>query len=257
MVPLLNCVENRLLGFFGNSMIMPFVIPQDVAESMGIDPGEIQRALLAYQQASFQPPVSIFSLPTRGVLGEAVLGHCPSAEKIDLTRFWNWQDSPSDSAPAISPVTLPTTTPSIATGLTAPNSLGNLPNLINNVLTAPAPNTGLLSQLASGAASQKDFDAALTGAQQLVSLIQNSQNAASQARSDAINASTQLQSQLIGTIGSIVGGSSGGGGGKSSGKASGSGAGDGSSDSNSSSGGSSAVSDAASALIPILAAALL
>ncbi|KGA93419.1 hypothetical protein LptCag_0032 [Leptospirillum ferriphilum] len=253
MVPLLNCVENRLLGFFGNSMVLPFIIPQDVAQSMGIDPSEIQRGLLAYQQANFQPPVSTFSLPTRGVLAEAVLGHCPSAEKIDLTRFWNWQDSPSDTAPSIAPVTLPTSSPSIAAGLSAPNTLGNLPNLINNVMTAPSPGNGLLSKLASGAISQKDFDTALTGAQQLVTLMQNSQNSASQARSDAIKASTQLQSQLISTIGSIVGGKgsqSGSGTDSSAGGSSGTGG-------SSGGGGSSAASDVASALIPIIVAALL
>ena len=113
MVPLLNCVENRVLGFFGNSMILPFVIPQILAEGAGIegravDPVAIQESLLAYQQASFKPPHSIIALPTHGVLGEGVLGRCSSAEKIDLTRFWNWQDSPSDTAPTISPVTLPT-----------------------------------------------------------------------------------------------------------------------------------------------------
>ena len=59
-----------------------------------IDPAADQQSLLAYQQASFLPPQSTIALPTRGVLGEAVLGHCSSAEKIDLTRFWNWQDSP-------------------------------------------------------------------------------------------------------------------------------------------------------------------
>jgi GH25 family lysozyme M1 (1,4-beta-N-acetylmuramidase) len=36
----------------------------------------------------------IVPLPTGGVFGEAVLGRYNSAEKIDLTRFWNWQDSP-------------------------------------------------------------------------------------------------------------------------------------------------------------------
>ena len=28
MIPLLNCVENRVLGYFGNPMIQPFLIPQ-------------------------------------------------------------------------------------------------------------------------------------------------------------------------------------------------------------------------------------
>ena len=104
LVPLLNCVQNKLLGFFGNSMIMPFMIPQGVTDRVRIDPAQIQQGLLAYQQATFTPPQSTIALPTQGVLGEGVLGHCPSAEKIDLTRFWNWQDSPADTAPAIAPV---------------------------------------------------------------------------------------------------------------------------------------------------------
>ena len=98
------------------------------------------------------------------MLGEAVLGQCPSAEKIDITRFWNWQDSPADTAPAISPVTLPTGAPSLAAGVTAPNSLTNLPSLINNVLSAPAPDTSLLQALSKNASCRQDFSAALTGA---------------------------------------------------------------------------------------------
>jgi hypothetical protein len=260
MIPLLNCVDNRLLGFFGNSMILPFRIPQtqrgDVIEGqdgnavLDLDQGEIERALLAYQQAGFQPPTSTISLPTHGVLGEAVLGCCPSAEKIDLTRFWNWQDSASDAAPTISPVSLPTGSPSLTAGLTAPNSLGALPGLINNVLTAPAPNSSLLQSLGQNFASQKDFDTALTGATQLASLIQNTQNTASQARADALKASQDLTSQAMNTLGGLVtgkaGGDSGSGGGKD-GKGGGS------------SGGSSGASDAAStvaSLAPLLLALL-
>ncbi len=33
-------------------------------------------------------------LPSGGVFAEAVLGRYNSAEKLDVTRFWNWQDSP-------------------------------------------------------------------------------------------------------------------------------------------------------------------
>jgi hypothetical protein len=44
-------------------------------------------------------------LPTGGVFTEAVLGRANSAEKLDLTRFWNWQDSPIPiQAPEISPI---------------------------------------------------------------------------------------------------------------------------------------------------------
>ena len=206
LVPLLNCVQNRVLGFFGNSMIMPFLIPQGVADDLGIDPAQIQQALLAYQQAAFTPPSSTIALPTQGVLGEGVLGHCPSAEKIDLTRFWNWQDAPADTAPAISPVTLPTTGPSVAAGLTAPNSLGSLPSLINNVLQAPPPNTSLLQSLGADAAAQKDFSTSLTGAEQLAPLVQNAQNQANSARAQALTVTQELNSQAMATVGNIVGG---------------------------------------------------
>lgn len=37
---------------------------------------------------------TLVPIPTGGVFAEAVLGRANCAEKIDLTRFWNWQDSP-------------------------------------------------------------------------------------------------------------------------------------------------------------------
>lgn len=33
------------------------------------------------------------AIPTGGIFGEAVLGEAVAAEKIDLSRFWNWKDS--------------------------------------------------------------------------------------------------------------------------------------------------------------------
>lgn len=38
-------------------------------------------------------------LPSGGVFAEAVLGRFNSAEKLDITRFWNWQDSPIPITP--------------------------------------------------------------------------------------------------------------------------------------------------------------
>lgn len=47
----------------------------------------------------------IVPLPSGGVFAEAVLGRYNSAEKLDMTRFWNWQDSPiPNQAPEIAPV---------------------------------------------------------------------------------------------------------------------------------------------------------
>jgi hypothetical protein len=204
MIPLMNCVQNKVLGTFGNSLIMPFIIPQDATETMGIDPAQLQQALLSYQQENFAPPHSTIALPTRGVLGEAILGHCPSAEKIDLTRFWNWQDAPADTAPGIGMVQLPTTTPPLTTGVTAPNSLTNLPPLINNLIAPPQPSTSLLQAMGQQAASQQDFSTTLTGQQQLAPLIQNAQTQANSARSDALKTSQTLASQAMTTVSGLV-----------------------------------------------------
>ena len=57
------------------------------------------------------------ALPTEGVFGEAVLGQANSAEKIDLTRFWNWQDSP---IPILPPALGPVSTNSRAGNLVVP-----------------------------------------------------------------------------------------------------------------------------------------
>ena len=45
------------------------------------------------------------AIPSAGVFAEAVLGRSNAAEKLDITRFWNWQDSPIPILPPeISPL---------------------------------------------------------------------------------------------------------------------------------------------------------
>lgn len=47
----------------------------------------------------------VVPLPSGGVFAEAVLGRSNAAEKLDMTRFWNWQDSPiPDQATPIAPI---------------------------------------------------------------------------------------------------------------------------------------------------------
>jgi hypothetical protein len=104
-VPLLNCVANEVLGYFGNSAVMPFFIPEQVAGELRITTRQIQEAIYKFHKQGFLPPRSSITLPSHGTLGEAVLGDCDSCEKIDLTRFWNWQDSPIPiAAPEIAAV---------------------------------------------------------------------------------------------------------------------------------------------------------
>jgi hypothetical protein len=53
-----------------------------------------------------QARVEFVPLSSGGVFAEAVLGRSNSAEKLDITRFWNWQDSPIPIQPSdIAPIT--------------------------------------------------------------------------------------------------------------------------------------------------------
>ncbi|MDO5665892.1 MAG: DUF4332 domain-containing protein, partial [Bacteroidia bacterium] len=96
-IPLLNCVNvKKLLGFYGNCMLLPFTFPQSLAKRLGKTAADIQDSLYRYHTNNFRAPSTTISLPTDGMIGEAVLGETNVSEKIDLTRFWNWQDSPID-----------------------------------------------------------------------------------------------------------------------------------------------------------------
>jgi hypothetical protein len=139
-VPLLDCVENRVMGFFGNCMILPFHLPPGLAAATGVTTKELQEALVAFHRDGFAPIRTQVALPTRGTLGEAVLGDCVSAERIDLTRFWNWPDAPlpgltdaTANAPGVLPIdVVPDTGAAAPTTLRPTSALGP---------SAPAPPT--------------------------------------------------------------------------------------------------------------------
>lgn len=97
-IPLLNCINvKKPLGFYGNCMMFPFTYPESLAKKVGKTAAELQDALYRYHTSSFRVPSTVISLPTNGMIGEAVLGETNVSEEIDLTRFWNWKDSPIDS----------------------------------------------------------------------------------------------------------------------------------------------------------------
>lgn len=198
-VPLLDCVGNVVLGFYGNCMLMPFSIPQSVAHKDGwpATTGEMEDSLLRFHKQSAPHEVMHMMLPTRGVLGEAMLGHCASGEKIDLTRFWNWQDSPADTAPAISPVAVPGAQVPTLASAQAPNQLGAmLPSLINNVNSPTVSPTDALALALAGKAPTTQFSD-MTGSAQLAQLLQSTQTTANQARSDQLAQQTALTKEAI------------------------------------------------------------
>ena len=96
-IPLLNCVNiKKMLGFYGNCILLPFTYPQELAKKLKKTAAEVQDALYRYHTHCFRVPTTTISLPTDGMIGEAVLGETNVSELIDLTRFWNWKDSPID-----------------------------------------------------------------------------------------------------------------------------------------------------------------
>jgi len=99
-VPLSNCIENKVEGFYGNCMIVPFSFPPEVADRISTTK-KVQDALFFYHTKTFRSPEMKISLSTGGMIGEAVLGGSNASEKIDITRFWKWEDSPIDPAPTI------------------------------------------------------------------------------------------------------------------------------------------------------------
>jgi IPT/TIG domain-containing protein len=209
-IPLLACVANQLLGFYGNSMVLPFMIPAELVANQEAHAGvplttaSVQEALTRYHTVGFSPPLSTIALPTHGVLGEAVLGHCPSAEKIDLTRFWNWQDSPGDEATSIGEVQVPDA--SLTAGLTAPNTLTGLSPIITNFSNAgPNADTSLLASLIQAGAAAQGFDIAqLTGSSALADLLKATLTTAESARKDALAGAQAMATKAMDSIPNVI-----------------------------------------------------
>ena len=74
-VPLLNCVNIRkVAGFYGNCVLLPFTFPEELSVRLGRTAADIQDQLYRYYTHGFRAPTTIISVPTSGMIGEAVLG---------------------------------------------------------------------------------------------------------------------------------------------------------------------------------------
>jgi hypothetical protein len=161
---LFDAVENRVVDVIGTSLVFP------LADNYANCVKDILLPRVDVEARS----ETLISLPTRGVFGEAKLGHCNSAEVIDNTRFWDWKTSLCpDEAPAITgvspqglgsptvptPTPLPTSTLSIATPTPEPDPIGlraaldvpKTPGIFNN-MSGIQQLQGLLGSLSDAAA---------------------------------------------------------------------------------------------------------
>jgi hypothetical protein len=88
-VPVLNLIENRALEVLGDFVAFPVNVGEEIPAGL---PFQLHFAQAAPTEDVFVE--QLLTLPTRGVFGEAKLGHCNASEVIDNSRFWDWQKSP-------------------------------------------------------------------------------------------------------------------------------------------------------------------
>ncbi len=98
---LASVVENRLLGFVGNSWVMP------VSAGLDLSAAVLGRSMVdcrADYLSDAHVDVDRVTVPTAGVFAEAVLGTSNASELIDDRRFWKWHEAPIPEGPEIAPV---------------------------------------------------------------------------------------------------------------------------------------------------------
>lgn len=96
-------VDPNPVGYFGNYLAFKWDFPRDQAEQAKAfrdrfiettddhDDWDDPDNRPSFARGQDNPTIA---LPSEGIFAEAVLGESNSSEKIDMTRFWNWQESP-------------------------------------------------------------------------------------------------------------------------------------------------------------------
>ena len=161
---LADLIENRIVGFGGDYVAFPLTVTDPSLDANE----EFERGQIKAEQ--------VISLPTRGVFAEAKLSHCNACEERDITRYWDWTESPCPEPPAIAeieagkhvvtelPEGTPTTMPSPVvnivnppnipdpTGLAAALEVLRTPDIFRD-MSATSELSELLQELAEGAVS--------------------------------------------------------------------------------------------------------
>ncbi|MFH1121229.1 MAG: hypothetical protein V1775_15525 [Bacteroidota bacterium] len=141
-------------------------------------------------------------LPTSGVFAEAILGRSNASEKIDITRYINWQDMPIPHlAPAINALSQNQHNNNVLD--TSPTIPGNVLNVVNPpALPDPTGMAGVLNAIQNG-----NIFRDMSKSDQLVTVMGNLSNLAQsmaqqagslagQAQSDALKAATEIGKQV-------------------------------------------------------------
>ena len=197
-IPLMDCVANKIEGFYGNCMIMPFAYPPKVADALETSNRALQDALYRYHTETFRMPDTQVSLATGGMIGEAVLGGSNASEKIDITRFWNWQDSPIVHANDISTKDLDQS--SILIGKDAPD---DLTGLAGGFTLGEIKNTPVKSMVKYLAKTKRQFDD-YTNAADTAAHMTAAAEAGFNERTNSVNAAADVIGEAMGVSASKV-----------------------------------------------------
>ncbi|MDR2910181.1 MAG: DUF4332 domain-containing protein [Bacteroidales bacterium] len=189
-IPLLNCVNvKKLLGFYGNCILLPFTYPKELADELGKTAADVQDALYRYHTHCFRVPTTTISLPTDGMIGEAVLGETNVSELIDLTRFWNWKDSPIDKMELTSDYLNNTDFPDgkATSNIAALDVQG----------TTPAATEKMVDLISALIAKQIPSSNNITGLDQLKDVLNVGAKSAAEGRKEVLDATTKLAEQSV------------------------------------------------------------
>ena len=202
-IPLANCIENTVEGFYGNCMIVPFSYPSEIANALNTSSKRVQDALFAYHTEAYRAPETMISMPAGGMIGEAVLGGSNASEKVDLTRFWNWQDSPIDSAPGISMKDLKGI--SLLADASAPNGLVALQqeSTIGKIVATAVPD--VTAELSKEGASFDDITNTKAASEHMTAIAKK----ASEERANAVTQSAVIAKAAIKVAKAATGGGAG------------------------------------------------
>jgi hypothetical protein len=190
----------------GNYLV--FRAPVDLEEPSGISEGGQAKSwgqLLTDRQMTPGKQSAddrLIPLPTAGVFAEAVLGRSNAAEKLDVTRFWNWQDSPIPLTPTdIAPVGMG------SRGTAEDLKPGQLGQPVLNIVNPPAlPNpTGVGAVL--GAVATPNMFRDMSGLAGTQGLVQTGMQETLQAATDAgqlASANMRTEAQKAVAMGQIA-----------------------------------------------------
>lgn len=177
-IPLTSFIDPQPFAITGNTLVFRMRKPDDQIAKRSLVTGTALRQVagfvdalkryVAQEVARRSPVVRDVYLPTSGVFAEALLGRANASEKLDVTRFFDWQDSPIPHlAPAIA---------QLAAGSRAQDQLDTTPTVPGSVLNIvnppafpdPTGMAGVLSAIQNGSVFRD-----MSKAEQLTTILGN------------------------------------------------------------------------------------